>query len=161
MPVDVALANRAWEALMTAHTTLLRQFAAEEIWRENGLTMREYDVLYTLAKLAAREGDHPRGARIGELQHGVLLSQPALSRMVDRLAERGLVERVEDRDDRRAVRVRLSPAGRELQQTVGRAHARSVALAVSATLNESDQRELSRIASGLASPQRTTPIESQ
>ena len=45
--------------------------------------MREYDVLYTLSK---RDG--PIRAR--ELNKQVLLSQPALSRLLDRLAERAL-----------------------------------------------------------------------
>ena len=58
------LANQAWEALMTAHARLLRQFAADD-WED--LSMREYDVLYTLAK---------RGpSRIGELGESVLLSR--------------------------------------------------------------------------------------
>ena len=76
------LANHAWEALLRAHAALMKEFAAEDIWRE--LSMREYDVLYTLAK--CREP-----IRLGELHRHVLLSQPALSRMVDRLVARGLV----------------------------------------------------------------------
>ena len=42
------LANDAWEALLSAHARLMKQFAAEDIWRD--LSMREYDVLYTLSK---------------------------------------------------------------------------------------------------------------
>src|SRR5262249_28913274 len=38
-------ANDAWEALLTAHATLMKQFAAEDIWAD--VSMREYDVLYT------------------------------------------------------------------------------------------------------------------
>src|SRR4030095_11089180 len=76
------LANDAWEAMLSAHARLMKQFAAEDIWQD--LSMREYDVLYTLSK--CREP-----ARIGELHRHVLLSQPALSRMVDRLVESGLV----------------------------------------------------------------------
>jgi DNA-binding MarR family transcriptional regulator len=37
-----------------------------------------------------------------------------VTRLVDRLAARGLVERYRDSDDRRVVRVRLTPAGTEL-----------------------------------------------
>jgi len=145
MPVDVALANRAWESLMTAHTVLLRQFAEGSAWREHGLSMREYDVLYTLAKLT--NGGAP--ARIGELRSGVLLSQPALSRMIDRLAERGLVERSVDSTDKRAVCVRLTPEGRAVQRALGRAHARDVARTVGAALDESELGELARIAGKL------------
>src|SRR4030095_12832330 len=76
------LANDAREALLAAPAPLMKQFAAEDIGQD--LSMREYDVLYTLSK--CREP-----ARVGELHRHVLLSQPALSRMVDRLVESGLV----------------------------------------------------------------------
>lgn len=140
--LDVRLANRSWESLLTAHAVLMRDFASESVWREHGVTMREYDVLYTLAKC-----DEP--ARIGEVQRHVLLSQPALSRMVDRLVARGLIERIEDEADGRAVRVRLTPAGAELQRAVGRAHARSVARAVGSALDAGELRELERLTAKL------------
>lgn len=128
---------------MTAHTALLREFAAEPVWADHGLSMREYDVLYTLAK---RGGP----ARIGELREGVLLSQPALSRLVDRLAARGFVDRAGDAEDGRAVRVGLTPAGADLQRAVGRAHARSVARAVGGALSAEELGELERLTARLA-----------
>jgi len=90
MTAQPNLANDAWEALLTAHATLMKQFAAEDIWAD--VSMREYDVLYTLSKC-------PEPLRLSELNRHVLLSQPALSRLVDRLAERGLVERHADPAD--------------------------------------------------------------
>ena len=96
-------ANDAWEAMLSAHAVLMKQFAAEDVWAD--VTMREYDVLYTLSKC-----DEP--VRLGELHRHVLLSQPALSRMVDRLVARGLVERQADLADGRGVRLSLTgPAG--------------------------------------------------
>ena len=142
--MSVREANEAWEAVMTAHSVIMRRFAEEPVWRENGLSMREYDVLYTLAKCSAP-------ARLGELQQGVLLSQPALSRLVDRLEARGLVARSSDQTDGRAVRVTLTPAGRELQQTVGRSHARSVERELRA-LTPDEQRELKRLVTKLLAP---------
>ena len=132
------LANQAWEALMTAHARLLRQFAADD-WED--LSMREYDVLYTLAK---------RGpSRIGELGESVLLSQPGLSRLVDRLAQRGLVERFADPADGRSVQVGLTPQGAACQKKVGRRHARAVAQAM-AVLTPSEQQQLLTLAGKLA-----------
>jgi DNA-binding MarR family transcriptional regulator len=97
--------------------------------------MREYDVLYTLSK--CREP-----LRISELHRHVLLSQPALSRLVDRLAERGLLRRESDPADGRSVRLALTGAGRALQHRIGRRHARSVARALTAGLDRGELREL-------------------
>ena len=103
-PAKTNRANDAWEALLSAHAALMKQFAAEDIWAD--VSMREYDVLYTLSKC-------PEPIRISELNRHVLLSQPALSRLVDRLADRGLVERRPDPADGRSVRLALTrPAGR-------------------------------------------------
>lgn len=139
------LANNAWEGLMSAHARLMKQFAAEEIWRE--LSMREYDVLYTLSKC-------PEPIRIGELHRHVLLSQPALSRMVDRLVERGFVRRWADPSDRRGVRLSLTGAGRDIQRHIGRQHARSVARAVTAELSGEELRQLATISWKLAGKER-------
>jgi DNA-binding MarR family transcriptional regulator len=146
------LANDAWEALLSAHAVLMRQFAAEDIWPE--LSMREYDVLYTLSK--CREP-----VRISELNHHVLLSQPALSRLVDRLAERGLVERQPDPADGRGVRLSLTAPGRALQRQVGRKHARSVARAMTAALSPDELRQLETICLKLASPAAPPPRRSR
>ncbi len=135
------LANDAWEALLSAHARLMKQFAAEDGWQD--LSMREYDVLYTLSK--RREP-----VRLGELHRHVLLSQPALSRMVDRLVGRGLVRRCPDPTDRRGVRLSLTDAGRDTQRQIGRRHARSVARAVTAELSPDELRQLAAICWKLA-----------
>jgi len=135
------LANDAWEALLSAHAVLMKQFAAEDIWED--ISMREYDVLYTLSKC-------PEPIRVRELNRHVLLSQPALSRLVDRLAERGLVERRSDPADARCVLLSLSDAGRIAQRQIGRRHARSVARAMTAALNRGDLAQLETICLKLA-----------
>jgi DNA-binding MarR family transcriptional regulator len=134
-------ANDAWEALLSAHAVLMKQFAAEDVWAD--LSMREYDVLYTLSK--CRDP-----INLSELNRHVLLSQPALSRLVDRLAERGLVERCADPADGRGVRLSLTEAGRSLQRQVGREHARGVARAMTAGLSPGELRQLETICLKLA-----------
>ena len=135
-------ANDAWEALLSAHAGLMKRFAAEDIWAD--VSMREYDVLYTLSKC-----QDP--INMTELNRHVLLSQPALSRLVDRLVDRGLVERCADPADGRGVRLSLTPAGRDLQRQVGRRHARSVARAMTA-LDPDELRQLETIGRKLAAP---------
>jgi DNA-binding MarR family transcriptional regulator len=129
-------ANGAWEALLSAHASLTRRFAAEDVWED--LSMKEYDVLYTLSKCA-------EPIRLSELNRHVLLSQPALSRMVDRLADRGLVHRVADPMDRRGLRLSLTEDGRAVQRRIGRRHARSVAGAMLAELTPTELRQLQRL----------------
>jgi DNA-binding MarR family transcriptional regulator len=129
-------ANDAWEALMTVHASLLRQFAAEDIWED--LSMKEYDVLYTLSRC-------PTPINLSELNRHVLLSQPALSRMVDRLAEHGLVSRMSDPKDGRGVHLALTDEGRAVQRRIGRRHARSVAAAMLAGLTPDELRQLQQL----------------
>ncbi|WP_053352677.1 MarR family winged helix-turn-helix transcriptional regulator [Leucobacter musarum] len=138
--IDVRLANEAWESVMSAHSALMQVFAAEQMWSE--VSMREYDVLYTLAK--RREP-----MRMCDVQSGVLLSQPALSRMVDRLATRGFIAREPDPQDGRAVLLSLTEAGATLQQQVGRAHAKSVARQLGAALTPDEMQDLRRLAGKL------------
>ncbi len=145
MPDGRHLPNDAWEALLSAHAVLMKQFAAEDIWE--GVSMREYDVLYTLSKCHAP-------IRVSELNRHVLLSQPALSRLVDRLAERGLVGRQPDPADGRSVLLSLTDAGRAVQRQVGRRHARSVARAMTAGLDPAELRQLEAACLKLA---RTEP----
>jgi DNA-binding MarR family transcriptional regulator len=133
-------ANDAWEALLTAHASLIRQFSAQDVWED--LTMKEYDVLYTLSKC-------PSPIRLSELNRHVLLSQPALSRMVDRLAERGLVRRSTDPRDGRGVRLVLSEEGLAVQQRIGRRHGRSVARAMLAGLTPAELRQLEELCARL------------
>jgi DNA-binding MarR family transcriptional regulator len=142
------LANDAWEALLSAHAALVKRFAAEDTWAE--VSMREYDVLYTLSKC-------PEPVRLSELNRHVLLSQPALSRLVDRLAERGLVQRCADPADGRGVRLVLTEAGRARQRQVGQGHARSVARSLTAALTPGELRQLETICAKLAAPAPAGP----
>lgn len=134
-------ANAAWEALMSAHATLMKRFGAEDIWGD--VSMKEYDVLYTLSKC-------PAPARLADLNKNVLLSQPAMSRLVDRLADRGLIARETDPADRRGVLLTLTERGRARQRQIGARHARSVARAMTAELTPDDLRRLEEICRKLA-----------
>lgn len=123
--IPLRQANEAWEALLGAHTALLRRFMSEDMWCE--VSMHEYDVLYTLSKC-------PTPQRLGELGRHLMLSQPGLSRLVERLVERRLLAREPDPADARATLLSLTDEGRAVQRRVGRAHARSVADAMAARL---------------------------
>jgi DNA-binding MarR family transcriptional regulator len=134
-------ANDAWEALLSAHASLMREFGAQDVWED--LSVKEYDVLYTLSKC-------PEPIRLTELNRHVLLSQPALSRMVDRLADRGLVSRTTDPSDGRGVRLALTEQGSGAQRRVGRRHGRSVARAMLTELSPAELRQLAELCGRLA-----------
>lgn len=128
------IANEAWEALFRAQSTIAQELAARDAWED--LVPREYGVLYALSTA------DPQGMRITELGEDVLLTQPGMSRLVARLEARGLVQRVDDLDDGRACRIRLTPAGVDAQRRIGRVHARHVAEAMTRHL---DRRELEQL----------------
>lgn len=134
-------ANSAWESLLRAHVALIKRFTAEDVWGD--LSMREYDVLYTLSKC-----DGP--VRFGELNKQVLLSQPAMSRLVDRLTAQGLIHREPDPADRRGLHLTLTGKGREVQREIGTRHARGVARAMSDALTPDELRQLEALCAKLS-----------
>jgi DNA-binding MarR family transcriptional regulator len=146
---DAHLANVAWEALLRAQATLAREFERDGDWAD--VAPREYGVLYALSQA-------PNGVRITELSADALLTQAGVSRLVARLEKRGLVERHDDPDDARACRIRLTPAGRDVQRRVGLAHARQVTKAMTRALSP-DQlkvlRELSQAITAAAQDARS------
>jgi DNA-binding MarR family transcriptional regulator len=107
----------AWEALFRAQALISRELNQANTWLE--VSASEYGVLFELTRW-------PSGARLCDLQADELLSQPGLSRLVARLERRGLIARANDPEDRRAVRLQLTTAGREVQRRVGLLHAREI-----------------------------------
>jgi DNA-binding MarR family transcriptional regulator len=73
-----------------------------------------------------------------------------MSRMVDRLVERGLVSRATDPRDGRGVRLALTEEGLAVQRRIGRRHGRSVAQAMRAGLSPLELRQLKEICAKLA-----------
>lgn len=133
---NARLAVAAWESLMRTHAVLLRGF--EEAGDFAPLTSREYDVLFNLSRAPGH------ALRMRELVSGALVSQPSMSRMVDRLATDGLVRRESDPADGRGVRVALTDAGLSLQREIGRRHVRSIDAAF-AVLDDAELAALERL----------------
>jgi DNA-binding MarR family transcriptional regulator len=127
------IANEAWEALFRAQATIARELTAADVWHQ--LSPREYGVLYALSNA-------PHGLRISELRSDVLLTQPGISRLIARLEAAGLVERVDDPDDGRACRIRLTVAGAHAQRDVGRRHGRHVAQTLAESLSDEQLLQL-------------------
>jgi len=137
------IANEAWEALFRAQVTIAQELTAADVWHE--LSPREYGVLYALS-------DAPHGLRITELRSDVLLTQPGISRLITRLEAAGLVERVDDPDDGRACRIRLTGTGAHAQRDVGRRHGRHVAQTMARMLNDEQLVQLRDLCRTLTAP---------
>jgi len=58
------------------------------------------------------------GSAVKDIAERVQVDSPAVTGFVDRLIREGLVERVVDRDDRRVMKIYLTPKGRELAMTL-------------------------------------------
>ncbi|SDG43326.1 DNA-binding transcriptional regulator, MarR family [Sinosporangium album] len=101
---DAYSCARAWVALSTAHALVTDRLSAA-LTESCGLSMNDFEVLLRLNRVA------PPGLRLGDLQPAVRLSQPSLSRMIARLAYRGLVRRERDPDDGRSVLISITEAG--------------------------------------------------
>jgi len=72
--------------------------------------------------LAIRVLDEPGGSTIGRLAEHLFIQPHSAVGLVDRLVERGLVERARGSDDRRQVRVRLTDEGAERLKRLTDAH---------------------------------------
>ena len=97
----------AWRSFLRAHTALTRELDAELV-AAHGLPLTSYEVLMFLAEA-------PGGRmRMSELAESVLLSRSGLTRLVDRLARYGLIERTRCTEDARGWFATLTPKGREV-----------------------------------------------
>ncbi len=69
------------------------------------LTLSQYNVLRIL------RGARPTRLACREISDRMVARDPDITRLVDRLADRGLVDRVRERNDRRVVEVGITEAG--------------------------------------------------
>ena len=95
-----------WHALLARHATVCGALEAE-LRRRHDIGVTEFEALERLAT-------GPQGKCRGvELTEAVHLSQSAASRLVARMERDGLVERTACVEDRRAIFIALTEAGRQ------------------------------------------------
>jgi DNA-binding MarR family transcriptional regulator len=148
---SVRLAAETWESLFRAQVAVMRRLQSGPAFRN--LAVNEYDVLFTLSRC-------PSGwLRLNELNDNVLLSQSSLSRLVDRLEKRGLVERTPAPDDGRGVLLKLTEEGAALQKEIGREHVRDISNLVAPALTAAEQKELQRLTDKLRQSVAARPLK--
>jgi DNA-binding MarR family transcriptional regulator len=135
----------AWESLFRAQVAVMRRLRRDPSF--HALGVGEYDVLFNLSRC-------PTGwTRLNELNSHLLISQPSLSRMAERLEHKGLIQRKQAPEDQRGVLLALTDEGRRLQREIGAAHVRSIHNLLGPLLDEDEMEQLlaltTKIRSGL------------
>ena len=140
--IDGAVPGRrgleAWQALLEAHATLMRELQTDLVNR-TGLDLNDFDVISQLAQAGG-------GLRMTELAARAFSSRSGLTRRIDRLVEEGLVGRATAHGDSRGVVVTLTDAGLARVSETVPIHLRKVAELFMAKL---DDEELAVLASAL------------
>ncbi|GAA5033904.1 MarR family winged helix-turn-helix transcriptional regulator [Streptomyces siamensis] len=103
-----------WRDILAVHARTLCELDRE--LHQHGLGASDFEVLDVLAEGTASDGG--ASYRVQEISERVHLSQSALSRLIGRLEKDGLVTRGMCPEDRRGVRVCLTPKGRALHGEV-------------------------------------------
>ncbi|GAA4514636.1 MarR family transcriptional regulator [Actinoallomurus oryzae] len=107
----------------------------KEFFAGHGLERWEFDVLATL-----RRSGPPYELTAGALNRAAMVTSGAITNRIDRLAARGLVERVHDEEDRRSVRVRLTDQGRTMVDEMVGPHVANEARLLAALTSEERDR---------------------
>ena len=131
---DKRLAVDAWEALFRSQVSVMRHLHSE--FPSDELSLNEYDVLLNLTQ------QESKSLRIKDLNRHLLLTQPSVSRLIDRLATRGIVSKSSDPADARGIIVGLTDSGFEMFRRVAVKHAESIARRLGAALTDDELSQL-------------------
>lgn len=127
----------AWRGFIGAHARVLQNLS-QELQEEESLPLTWYDVLVQLS-----EADGHR-LRMQELAQRVLLSQSGLTRLIDRMEEAGLVERLRCPEDGRGLNAQLTDAGLSTLRRTYPTHLRGVRAWFSDLLSDEEAATLAR-----------------
>jgi DNA-binding MarR family transcriptional regulator len=91
---------------------------ADALWNASRVFFARWDLGPSQFNVLNLIADRPAGLSQVELSRELLVHRSNVTGLVDRLEARGLVRRREQAGDRRAYRVRITPAGRTLMQEI-------------------------------------------
>jgi DNA-binding MarR family transcriptional regulator len=107
-----SLEEEAFLALQLTADRLSRRGA--EFLKQHGLSPAQYNTLRIL------RGAGPSGLACSEIGERMINHDPDITRMLDRLERRGLVQRSREGNDRRVITTRITRTGLELLSTLDR-----------------------------------------
>ena len=102
------------------------------------LSTSQYNVLRIL------RGSKPGGLTCGEIGERTIARDPDVTRLVDRLARRGLVKRTRSETDRRVVEVEITQKGRDLLRELD-PHVRRMPRAMLGHMSKARLQQLSQL----------------
>ncbi|MFT4158247.1 MAG: MarR family transcriptional regulator [Microbacterium sp.] len=137
---DRTLALEAWESLFRAQHEVFGELVRD--FDGAPLTQAEYDVLLTVTRASGMT------ARLRDVTSNMLISQPSVSRLIDRMVARGLVAKCADPDDGRGALIRATDAGARTFRALATVHGRSIAERMS-NLDDDELRMLRDLAEKL------------
>ena len=95
---------KVWLRLL-ACSTEIEQYIRQRLRARFGTTLPRFDYLAQLER-------HPDGLRMNALSRYLMVTGGNVTGLTDQLVKDGLVERLDDLEDRRSYRVTLTPQGR-------------------------------------------------
>ncbi|QHC60611.1 MarR family winged helix-turn-helix transcriptional regulator [Rathayibacter sp. VKM Ac-2760] len=103
------------------------------------ISLNEYDVLFNLTLQPGRR------ARLRDLNKHVLLTQPSVSRLIDRLVARGCVTKSEDPTDARGTVIEITEGGYALFRRVAMTHMQTISDHVGSALDDDELDQLAAL----------------
>ena len=134
-PRDARLAP--WRAFVRAQAHVSR-LLDEDLRAEHGLSLQEYGALLILAESPDRR------LRMGRLADSLTLSKSGATRMIDRLVNDGMVDRVTCPSDLRGAEAALTDAGLNRLRTAAPTHLRGIAEYFLSAIEGSDLEVVAR-----------------
>src|SRR5918997_355801 len=127
-----------WAGFLQSHAALGRELDAD-LRTAHGLPLTDVEIMLWLSNRPCE------GMRMAALADTVLLSPSGLSRAVERLEARGLVQRIPCTDDRRGSYAALTEPGIDLVRIAGATHAAGIRLRFLDRLTPEEMRSLQAI----------------
>jgi MarR family transcriptional regulator, organic hydroperoxide resistance regulator len=107
-----SLGEEAFVALLRVADQL--QWRAAEMFKPHGLSPTQYNALRIL------RGAGPEGLPCTAVGKRMINRDPDITRLLDRLERRELIQRSREQEDRRVIKARITPAGLDLLKSLNR-----------------------------------------
>ncbi|GAA4342914.1 MarR family winged helix-turn-helix transcriptional regulator [Microbacterium rhizosphaerae] len=140
---DRRLAVDAWESLFRAQHEVFEEISAD--FEGTELSQGEYDVLLTVMRSPGTT------ARLRTVTANMLISQPSVSRLVERMVARGLLTKCPDPEDGRGALVTATEEAADRFTALAARHGVTIAARMS-RLDDAELAELQRLTAKLRVP---------